>query len=594
MIFTKKRWLKLTLLVGMVVMLSLVPLIAGGAGMIDDIKLVSTGSSGRGGYGDSARPRISADGKTLVFWSIATDLIPGLTTNGNQQVYSYNIATGVTTLITKGKDGTGGNGFSENPEVSGDGTRIAFRSVATDLIAGETSPDSTNIYLYDAVTGQTTLVSKRFAGSYDPAYEPAISADGSTIAYDSKAPDLIEGRTITVSGYPLYRYDVATATTTLVTETTPDHGVDGEYPQISADGSRIAFTSNATALVSGVSGYNTFLWDKTAGFTCLSADPTGAGGSSRMTAISADGTRVAFISNLTSISGVTANGHKNAFLWDETAGLSLITSGGSGIGGGDDTDGVSLSPDGMFAGVSSYASDLVAGLTTSGSKNVFLYNLASGIAELITKADGIGGDDDSYRPSLLSVGPNKLVAFHSSASDLIPGTEIFLPPDWSMSPYNVYLWGRLELFTVTFDAQNGTTPLAVNVAWGRGAPSVANPTKAGYVFDGWWTAPTGGTKWDFSTPITADITLYAHWVVGIPPTGDEFNFGDWIADNWWIFALALIALIGAFLWWWMGRNKEKDEHALVDIGPVEDDDFDAEPIPKPEPDEDIIDDIELE
>lgn len=34
----------------------------------------------------------------------------------------------------------------------------------------------------------------------------------------------------------------------------------------------------------------------------------------------------------------------------------------------------------------------------------------------------------------------------------------------------------------------------------------------GYWFDGWYTAPNGGNKYDFNTPLTGNVTVYAHWV----------------------------------------------------------------------------------
>ncbi len=37
------------------------------------------------------------------------------------------------------------------------------------------------------------------------------------------------------------------------------------------------------------------------------------------------------------------------------------------------------------------------------------------------------------------------------------------------------------------------------------------PTKDGCIFDGWWTAPSGGELFDFTKPVTNDITLYARW-----------------------------------------------------------------------------------
>jgi uncharacterized repeat protein (TIGR02543 family) len=66
-------------------------------------------------------------------------------------------------------------------------------------------------------------------------------------------------------------------------------------------------------------------------------------------------------------------------------------------------------------------------------------------------------------------------------------------------------------FTVTFDIQDSTDIAQVAVKEGDSISRPEDPTRAGYKFVGWYTAKTGGTKFDFNTPITSDITLYAHW-----------------------------------------------------------------------------------
>ena len=51
-------------------------------------------------------------------------------------------------------------------------------------------------------------------------------------------------------------------------------------------------------------------------------------------------------------------------------------------------------------------------------------------------------------------------------------------------------------------------------------PSV-NPTRAGFNFVNWYTSATGGTPFNFTTPITADTTIHARWVAQptTPPGG---------------------------------------------------------------------------
>ncbi|MBR6807052.1 MAG: S8 family serine peptidase [Clostridia bacterium] len=45
-----------------------------------------------------------------------------------------------------------------------------------------------------------------------------------------------------------------------------------------------------------------------------------------------------------------------------------------------------------------------------------------------------------------------------------------------------------------------------------------DPIRNGYTFNGWYTSPSGGSLYDFDTPVTSNITLYAQWVVVTPNT----------------------------------------------------------------------------
>jgi uncharacterized repeat protein (TIGR02543 family) len=63
-------------------------------------------------------------------------------------------------------------------------------------------------------------------------------------------------------------------------------------------------------------------------------------------------------------------------------------------------------------------------------------------------------------------------------------------------------------FNVTFNADNGTTPVVVEVEEGQTVSRPTNPTKSGYTFDDWY---LGQTKYNFATPVTQDITLIAKY-----------------------------------------------------------------------------------
>jgi len=81
-------------------------------------------------------------------------------------------------------------------------------------------------------------------------------------------------------------------------------------------------------------------------------------------------------------------------------------------------------------------------------------------------------------------------------------TDIILYAKWIKSEH-----------TVTFESNLGTPVASQKVSHGEVATEPAQPTREGYTFEGWYIDDeTFVNKWNFSTAITADITLYAKWI----------------------------------------------------------------------------------
>ena len=77
--------------------------------------------------------------------------------------------------------------------------------------------------------------------------------------------------------------------------------------------------------------------------------------------------------------------------------------------------------------------------------------------------------------------------------------------DNSSSPTRIY-------HTVTFHVHGGSTVQAQSVRDGETAERpAANPTRSGFTFTNWFTAQTGGSAFDFATPITGDTVIHAQW-----------------------------------------------------------------------------------
>ena len=72
----------------------------------------------------------------------------------------------------------------------------------------------------------------------------------------------------------------------------------------------------------------------------------------------------------------------------------------------------------------------------------------------------------------------------------------------------------LPVFTVSFNANGGSCSTASKaVTYSNAYGTLPTPTRAGYTFNGWYTATTGGTKITSSMIMNeiGDHTLYAHW-----------------------------------------------------------------------------------
>jgi Tol biopolymer transport system component len=136
---------------------------------------------------------ISGNGGFVAFDS---NYVPGGMTDSNNtnDVFISDISTsGLTRISTATGQSGPGNGFSDSPVISHDGNRIAFRSAASNLTDGDTNglPD---IFVHDRLTGTTRLLSRHpvtGASANGASSRPRISANGRRIAFESMASDLV-------------------------------------------------------------------------------------------------------------------------------------------------------------------------------------------------------------------------------------------------------------------------------------------------------------------------------------------------------------------------------------------------------------------
>ena len=158
---------------------------------------VSVASDGGQANGPSFsfQSSISADGSIVAFASVADNLVSG-DSNATVDVFVHDLPTGVTSRVSVGSDGTEGNDFSISPSISADGRYVVYYSDADNLVANDTNGVS-DIFVHDRQTRVNARVSLSNTGgeSNDSSGNPAISGDGRTVAYESAASNLVTGDT---------------------------------------------------------------------------------------------------------------------------------------------------------------------------------------------------------------------------------------------------------------------------------------------------------------------------------------------------------------------------------------------------------------
>jgi Tol biopolymer transport system component len=262
---------------------------------------VSVAVAGGRGNSNSLEPSISADGRFVAFSSRASNLVAG-DTNRSEDIFVRDRTTGATTRVSVDGAGNQVNGDSERPSISADGRLVAFASEADNLVAGDTN-GLEDVFVRDRATGAITRVSVDGAGNQanSGSHYPSISADGRFVAFHSAADNLVAGDTNGLED--VFVRDRTTGATTQVSVAGAGNqgNSDSFVPSISADGRFVAFGSTADNLVAGdTNGYaDVFIHDRQTGATTrVSVDNAGNQGNSHSfgPSISADGRFVAFYS----------------------------------------------------------------------------------------------------------------------------------------------------------------------------------------------------------------------------------------------------------------------------------------------------------
>jgi hypothetical protein len=251
-----------------------------------------------------------------------------------------------------------------------------------------------------------------------------VSADGRCVAFTSDASNLVSGDTN--GRWDIFVHDRVTGVTERISvdSSGAEANDDSTWASISADGNLVAFSSWASNLVSGDTNNlaDVFLRDRSSGITeCVSVDLGGLPGNSMsfFNSISADGRFVAFDSRSSNLVPGDTKGYQDVFLRDRLNGTTERVSVDS---SGNQVNGNSFRPavsaDAAFVAFTSSAPDLVAG-DTNNCIDVFVRDQSTGVIDLESvDSSGNQGNGDSHPTTISADG--QVVGFMSLASNLDP------------------------------------------------------------------------------------------------------------------------------------------------------------------------------
>jgi Tol biopolymer transport system component len=399
---------------------------------------------------------ISADGRYVVFSSMAWNMVPGDVQYGHQDIFLHDNQTRATERISVSSAGQPCNEDAYyGVDISADGRHVVFATKASNLVSGDTN-GVWDIFLRDRTAGSTIRISNPTAGgqSNGNSWQPQISDDGQVIVYASEATNLVLNDTN--NRMDIFAYNRVSGQTERVSVSSS--GEQGNAaadlaPAVSADGRFVAFTSEATNLVTGdanafcdMNGDGTFgencpdvfVRDRTNGTTervSVSGSEIEGNDASVSPVISGDGRYVAFYSAASNLVSNDTNSCQSwyhpstpgpcpdVFVRDRTAETTERVSVSS-IGGQSTHSSMNvnrkppaISGDGRYVAFESDDPTLAAG-ATNGWTQILIHDRITGETTLASASTyGWQGDEWSTCPVNLS-GDGRYVAFPSRANNL--------------------------------------------------------------------------------------------------------------------------------------------------------------------------------
>jgi Tol biopolymer transport system component len=388
-----------------------------------DTSRASVSSLGLEGNAGSYAPAVSSDGLLVAFQSDADNLVPG-DTNGRSDIFIRDRAAGTTALVSLSTAGQQADQDCWEPAVSGDGRSVAFASRASNLVSGDTN-GQWDVFVRDLVLGVTERVSVTSAGDQANhfSFDPSLSHDGRFVSFVSLASNLAPGDTN--GAKDIFVRDRLVGLTERVSISSEGEEGDRQstIAQISADGRCVAFVSYALNLTPEETGgfAQIYVRDRHACTTTIasvSTDGAVADDHCLSAAVSADGRFVAFHTAAGNLVGGDVNAVSDVFVRDlQLEATELVSLSDAGEELGEASTSPAISADGRFIGFFSAAPAVPE--DTNGVGDAYVRDRLTG--ETRRASVSSSGDEAgaiSFEPYLSADGV--VAVFQSSADNLVP------------------------------------------------------------------------------------------------------------------------------------------------------------------------------
>lgn len=406
---------------------------------------VSVSSTGEEGDDRSFNPSISAHGQYTAFESEASNLVCG-DANFASDIFFHSQITGMTYLISAHTSGAQGNDESHRPSITPDGSYIAFDSIADNLVSDDNN-DTWDVFIHNILSGSTKRISVDQYGQ-DPAggsSAPSISEDGRFVAFQSSAWDLVPGDTNAKNDIFVRDRHLDQTVRVSISSSGDQTDEDCSWPSISPDGRYVAFESYATNLVANDTNYDKdiFVHDTKTGQTVrVSVDSAGveANHKSEYACMASHGL-VAFDSLASNLVPGDSGGYRDIFVHDlATSQTVRVSVNASGVEGKGDSFNPAITPDGRFVTFCSAAHNLVSG-DYNKMMDIFVHDMLTG-ENVLVSVDSSGVQSNYHCLSFPAISRDGChVAFVTKADNLVPGDNNFKE--------DVFLHSRLSLMVDT-------------------------------------------------------------------------------------------------------------------------------------------------